>query len=235
MKVTLDARLQAVADLVPMGKPAADIGSDHNYLSAYLVSHRICPFVIASDKSPSSYEKSKNLAQLFSLGKQIDVRLGDGLSVLQPAEVSTIIMAGMGGLLMRDILAAGPTVLSRTERLVLQPQKHVEEVRAWLMKNNWKIVAEDIVRDRSFFYFIVAAEQGKCQLSQDDLDFGPCLLAEKHPLLPLYLRSRRDKASALLQKLKEEPGFEAEQRCVELQEEINNIKRIAKQFHRGDA
>ena len=47
MQIKLNDRLQAAADLVIPGLPAADIGTDHNYLPAYLVQNSICPYVIA--------------------------------------------------------------------------------------------------------------------------------------------------------------------------------------------
>ena len=39
---------------------------------------------------------------------QIDFRLGDGLSVLRPGEAEVIVIAGMGGDAIVDILSAAP-------------------------------------------------------------------------------------------------------------------------------
>ena len=105
MQIKLDARLLAAAALVLPGKAAADIGTDHNYLPVYLVKNGICPYVIASDKAPQPYENACQLVELLSLTRQISVRLGDGLQVLEPGEAATVVMTGMGGRLMMDILA----------------------------------------------------------------------------------------------------------------------------------
>ena len=48
----------------------------------------------------------------------------------------------MGGGLIADILAAGVDKLASVERLILQPNNREDELRAWLMANHFKIIAE---------------------------------------------------------------------------------------------
>ena len=90
MRIKLSNRLQAVARQIPAGLRVADVGTDHGYLPVYLVVNDIAPKVIASDRGKRPLDSARQLITLLSLENQIDVRLGDGLSVLQPDEAEVI-------------------------------------------------------------------------------------------------------------------------------------------------
>lgn len=235
MQIKLDGRLQAAADLVLSGKPAADIGTDHNYLPVYLVINGICPTVIATDKAMMPYRNAVQLVDLLSLHKQITVRRGDGLDVIAPGEAATIIIAGMGGQLIIDILDKAPQVLQRAERLVLQPQKNVDALRRWLAEHGWKIMEESIAVDNGFYYVIIAAEHGEMQLNDDEAMYGPRLLAVPHPLLDKYLHLKRVDLLALIERLEAEPGEAAYLRLEQLRGQAARINDILNNLqNRGD-
>ncbi|MDO4581210.1 MAG: class I SAM-dependent methyltransferase [Bacillota bacterium] len=229
MQIKLDSRLMAAAELVLPDKPAADIGTDHSYLPVYLVVNGICPRVIATDKSRGSFQKAQQLVELLSLEHQIDVRLGDGLEPLQPQEAATIIISGMGGHLIKDILAASPHITAGCRRLVLQPQKHIAMLRQWLAANDWRIVAEQIAFDNGFYYELLAAEHGQMTLSEDEAVFGPLLLRDPHPLFGQYLRAKLADLHTLIEQLQEAPSTDAKQRLQTLQVLTDKIERILRE------
>jgi len=212
MQVKLNARLLSVAKLVLPGKAAADIGTDHSYLPVYLVINGICPAVIATDKARGPYDNACQLVDLLSLSRQIDMRFGEGLKVLQPGEAATITIAGMGGYVIRDILENSPGVVALAERLVLQPQKNAAMLRKYLQDCGWRIVAEDIAFDHGFYYEIIAAEPGSMELTEDQALFGPCLLSQPHPLLPQYLGLKLADMQTLVDQLEGKDGLEAGER-----------------------
>ena len=109
----LDARLQAVLDFVPEGGAVADIGTDHGYLAAALIEEGRAEHVIASDLNLGPCEAARRTVREQNLKEQIEVRQGDGLTVLAPGEVQTACIAGMGGALMADILEAAPLVVRK--------------------------------------------------------------------------------------------------------------------------
>ena len=55
----LDDRLQALADFVPEGSRAADIGTDHGYLAVALLQQGKADFVVAGDLNRGPYEAAK--------------------------------------------------------------------------------------------------------------------------------------------------------------------------------
>lgn len=226
MQIKLNERLLSVAKLVLPGQTAADIGTDHSYLPVYLVINGVCPAVVATEKARGPYDNACQLVELLSLTRQIDVRLGEGLSVLRPGEATTLCLAGMGGYVMRDILEATPAVVASAQRLVLQPQKNAAMLRRYLQDSGWRIVAEDIAFDHGFYYEIIAAEKGRMELTEEEALFGPCLLSQPHPLLPQYLGLKLADMQTLVDQLEGKEGLEAQERRHTLHGLIKQIESI---------
>ena len=166
----LDDRLQALADFVPEGARAADIGTDHGYLAVALLQQGKANFVVAGDKNRGPYEAAKRTVHEYAISEeQISVRLGDGLEVVKPGEVDTVCIAGMGGILMNTILEASPEVTEALKTLVLQPMNGAPELREWLYDHEWHIVDENLVIDDGagklkLLLFIIAM---LCQIPQE--------------------------------------------------------------------
>ena len=108
MKVPISNRLLLCAEFVPRGSRAADIGTDHGYLSIYLLREGICPFVTAADLREQPLQKARENAARFGVSEKMQFFLSDGLQGIPPDAADTIIMAGMGGDLMVRILEAAP-------------------------------------------------------------------------------------------------------------------------------
>ncbi|MBQ3180701.1 MAG: SAM-dependent methyltransferase [Firmicutes bacterium] len=226
MRIKLSNRLQAVAKYVTPGARVADIGTDHGYLPVYLVVNDLSPRVIATDRGKGPLAAAGQLVSLLSLDTQIDLRLGDGLAVLQPAEVDVVCIAGMGGMAIRDILAEGMPVARSLKRLVLQPQRNVPAVRNFLVENGWRIVAEDLAEDDGFYYEIIVAEPGEMALSEEEAEFGPLLLAEGHPLLEDFLLLRQADLTRLLESMAANNSEESLRRKEQLQGEIARVAEV---------
>ncbi len=125
------------------------------------------------------------------LTNQVEVRLGDGLSVLRRDEADVVVLAGMGGVLISSILSRGKDRIQGVERLVLQPNNNGDRVRAWLLENGWEIDGEDLVKERGVLYEIISARQGDPHFPyrglpltrEQALELGPLLWRDRHPLL----------------------------------------------------
>ncbi|MGI5891243.1 MAG: tRNA (adenine(22)-N(1))-methyltransferase [Bacillota bacterium] len=226
MQIELSHRLDKVAGMVIPGKITADIGADHAYLSVYLVINNICPKVIATDRVRGPLVSARQLVELLSLDKQIDIRLGEGLEVLTPGEAATICIAGMGGSTIRSILHASPDVLEKTQRLVLQPQRNIADLRYYLAETGWKIIAEEIVMDSGFYYQIMSVEKGHMVLTDEEAEFGPLLLARRHPLLTSYMELKLADYKSLIERLNAQEGVDVQARIEELMDEVASIEKL---------
>ena len=82
--VQITPRLHAALDMLRGYNTAADIGCDHGRLTAALLQKQICRFVIASDISAPSLEKTRQLISRIGLSDRVSFRVGDGCNVLTP-------------------------------------------------------------------------------------------------------------------------------------------------------
>ena len=90
--------------MVPTGSILCDVGCDHAYLPIYLIREKICPQVIAMDVKEEPCRRAAANVEQAGLSDRILLRRSDGLSALKEGETDTVVLAGMGGALMRKIL-----------------------------------------------------------------------------------------------------------------------------------
>ena len=179
----LSERLKKVASFVEQDSKVADIGSDHAYLPCYLVHTGKIQQAIAGEVVKGPYESAVKQVRSEGLEKEIEVRFGNGLAVIQPQDqVQTITIAGMGGPLIASILEAGKDKLETVETLILQPNVHAKAIREWAIQNDWKITNETILEENAKIYEILVFKKGKMVLDEQELLVGPFLLQEKSPV-----------------------------------------------------
>ncbi len=157
--INLSDRLQKIADNISKGETMADIGTDHGFLPIYLIQKELSPHVIMADISGPSLDKARRNAALY-LGPETEAaefRVGNGLKVLKPAEVDDIVIAGMGGKLMIDIMEADLEHTRSFKKFILQPRIGQGHLRKWLMENGFVIVGDDLVYEGRFIPEIITA------------------------------------------------------------------------------
>ena len=153
----LSDRLLKLAEKVDNGESVLDVGTDHGYLPLYLWEKGISNKLILSDISEGSLKKAEEDAKEYFPDVEFDLRIGDGLKVVEPKEVDTVVMAGMGGILIKDILDFDLKKSWTFEKYILQPRKHVGRLRHYLLYHSFKIVNEDLVREGDFIWPIITA------------------------------------------------------------------------------
>lgn len=137
----------------------ADVGTDHGFLPIYLVEKGISPKAVLADVSAFSLEKGKKNAYMtvenMQTLDQLDFRVGDGLKVLESGEVDAIVIAGMGGKLIRDIMAADFKHTCSFNKFILQPRIGQGHLRKWLLEKGFSIVNEDLVVEGDYIPEII--------------------------------------------------------------------------------
>ena len=217
--------LKAVADFVPQDMICADIGSDHGYLPIYLVGERIIPHAIAADIGKGPLESAALNVRKYHLEDKIELRLGNGLEVLLPNEVSCVTICGMGGGLICEILNNSPQITASLQRLVLAPNVGAHLVRHWAGENGWQITAEELIEEDGHFYPIIRLEKGEmAELSAAEEFAGPLLLKNKHELLGDYLNYWRHKELKLAMQLLAVGQAETDEKAQALQEKWSAIE-----------
>jgi tRNA (adenine22-N1)-methyltransferase len=176
--------LQQIASLVPKGARLADIGSDHALLPTYLAERGMIAFAVAGEVNEGPYQAAAKQVREAGLTGCIDVRLGDGLAVLQPGEVDCIAIAGMGGALIVSILTAGLEKLAGVRTLILQPNVGEAAVRRWLVEHGWFLAKEHILEEDGKIYEVLTA------LRTPNPDRANTELYEQRALAPSVMASR---------------------------------------------
>ena len=151
-------RLKGAADFVRKGNRAADIGTDHGYLAAYLVTEGICPFVTAADIGEGPLNNASETLRELGIEEEVKLVLSDGLKNIEPQSVQDIVIAGMGGTLIAGILSQCSWIKKTGVRLILQPMSHAEDVREFLYTNGFSVIEEKCVCDTGRDYCIICAE-----------------------------------------------------------------------------
>lgn len=151
-------RLKAAADFVRRGSRGADIGTDHGYLAAYLITEGICPFVTAADIGEGPLNNARETLKETGIEDKVKLVLSDGLENITPQSADDIVIAGMGGTLIAGILSRCSWIKNNGIRLILQPMSHSEDVREYLYTNGFSVVEEKAVCDTGRDYCIICAE-----------------------------------------------------------------------------
>lgn len=223
----LSARLTQIADFVPIGSVVADIGTDHGFLAIHLIDTGRSPRVVGSDINTGPYHIARRAILSRGLEKQIELRLGDGLKVLTLGEVDVVVLAGMGGHTICDVLTAGQPVLAAIKRLVLQPMRDVVLVRRWLWEHGWGLADEELVHEDRHYYVILAAEPGQ-EKNDDDfiLEVGPRLLEKRGQLLYDYLIRRYLDLGSVMMQLQNSHSPEGREKAAQVGRELKKIKEV---------
>ncbi len=154
----LSKRIYAIANRVAAGETAADIGTDHGYVPMLLIRENISPMVIMSDISEGSLSKAKETFELTGLRCEPSwFRTGDGLDTIAPGEVDDIIIGGLGGFTIIDILDTDITKSRSYSKLILQPRKHSGNLRYYLYTRGWDITDESLAPEGKFVCEIITA------------------------------------------------------------------------------
>jgi tRNA (adenine22-N1)-methyltransferase len=157
----LTDRLQLMANEIETGETMADIGTDHGFLPLYLWKNEISPHVIMCDISEPSLAKAKGAAGAYQFGKEMEFRAGNGLEVLEAGEVDAIVIAGMGGILIGNILSANPEKTRSFAKFILQPRNNAGHLRYWLISNGYEITKNQLVREGKFICEIITVKPAK--------------------------------------------------------------------------
>ncbi|HVI41613.1 MAG TPA: class I SAM-dependent methyltransferase [Anaerovoracaceae bacterium] len=190
----LSDRLQKIADFIAPGESIADIGTDHGFLPIALWESKKSPYVILSDINTGPLEKAKANIKKYFPEKDFDIRIGSGLHTLKPAEVDAVVIAGMGGLLISEILGDDLTKSKSYKKLILQPRNAQDKLRAWLFENGFAITDEVLVKEGKYLCEIILAVPGNkgIKLEPDHIDFeiSPILFTKKDPLLVEFIENK---------------------------------------------
>ncbi|MFT3952165.1 MAG: class I SAM-dependent methyltransferase [Oscillospiraceae bacterium] len=153
----MNNRLLSCAELVTGRARAVDVGTDHAHLACHLVEQEICAGVTACDINEGPLAVARESVRIHGFEDKITIIRTDGLNGIDGADVSDVIIAGMGGELIAKILDRCVWVKNAEVNLVLQPMSRISLLRRWLYANGFVIKDERTSTDGKFVYTAMRA------------------------------------------------------------------------------
>ena len=175
----LSKRLKVVLDYIENDDIVADIGCDHGYLGIACIEKGI-KFVQLIDNKEGPLSSAKANLKNYDSSKY-DLTLSDGLDLINNL-VNTVVICGMGGELIVDIINNHLDIVKNMKKVIVQANTKINYLRKYLSEHSLKIVDESIVEDMDKIYEIIVFTYEECSEKLDDFDilFGPCLRKEKN-------------------------------------------------------
>ena len=154
----INARLKMLYDMMPECDCMGDVGTDHGFLPIYCVINGKCKSAVASDLREGPLKIAQKNILLHHCEKQIQTRLCSGLKEYRAQECDVVVIAGMGGFTICNILAewldqsAQEKYFPGNILFLLQPNTAEQELREFLWEHFFQIQDECAVQDGSHVY-----------------------------------------------------------------------------------
>lgn len=176
----LSPRLEAVIRFVKNGSYPADVGSDHALVPIELVSRGICERVFAIDNKEGPFLTMKKAIEELRLSKRIEISLSNGIEAI-PEKINGLILAGMGGLLIREILSAHKEKLNNIKYLVIDAHSDMPILLEWLGSFGFKAQDDLFLFDKGKPYcvYLFCKELHPVIYTREELFLGPIEIKRK--------------------------------------------------------
>lgn len=210
--VPMSARLEAIVEMAEEGDTVCDVGCDHAHVPIRLIQTGRYRHAIGMDVIAGPLGKAAGNLAIYGMEDKVELRLSDGLDACVPGQADTLVITGMGGTLMEEILLRTPSTTKSFSALVLGPQSDPEKVRAALRSLEFTITKEKLIFEDGKYYPVLRAEacgpEGQTangifknsiveaegispSVMQEAEDmFGPVLLERRDPILFEFLTRR---------------------------------------------
>lgn len=190
-------RLKELSTFVNEDDKLIDIGCDHALLDIYLCNEYKNLKVIASDVHEGALKGAEKNIEKFKMNDRIDLRLGDGLSIVNADEIDTILIAGMGFNTIKRILS-NDSKMTNIKKIIIQSNTDVVKLRKFVIKLGYKITRELLVKDNDIIYTIIEFKPGFEKYTYEEIYFGPRILDNKDDIFYEYYSKKLLKYENLL-------------------------------------
>ncbi|MCR5388700.1 MAG: class I SAM-dependent methyltransferase [Lachnospiraceae bacterium] len=232
---SLSKRLSLIADMAGVNPDStiADIGCDHGFLSIELLKRNAAKSVICADVNEGPLGKAKENFAIAGLSEKAAFILSNGFEKIEDGTADIAVIAGMGGLLIADIINSSFEKVKKYKKLILSPQSDIPEVRKFLKEKDFFVSEERIVYDMGKFYTVMVVNPlSKSEdLTETELFFGKHLILNKDEVFFDYLNHRVRVLESIISGIKsdEKNALSNADRLLELTDELQKTKEILKQ------
>ena len=154
----MGSRLLMAASFVDNGKTVCDVGCDHGKLSLYLIKEGKASHIIATDINDQPLQKAIDLFKNHNLSHTAEFLCTDGLQGIENTDdITHVVIAGLGGRTMADVIESAEFVKRQKTKLVLLPAQNGHSIRKYLYENGFSIEKEENVYEKGKYYSCISA------------------------------------------------------------------------------
>ena len=153
--IKLNKRLTTISAFINKTDKVIDIGCDHDLLAIYMYQKEGIK-IVGSDINPEPLKLAKTNLEKYDLSNTLELRLGDGLSTISNED--TIVISGMGGLLITKILDNINNY--NISKLIISPNDNFPLTREFITSKGYKIDSEIMVNDHNKYYLVSVYKKG---------------------------------------------------------------------------
>ncbi|MFZ7119888.1 MAG: tRNA (adenine(22)-N(1))-methyltransferase [Eubacteriaceae bacterium] len=225
----LTPRLKGIVRHISKCSKVADIGTDHAFIPIYLVENNITKQIIATDINDGPLEIAQNQIMSHGYIQYIKTLKGNGLEPIKGYEIENIIIAGMGGILISEIINENKETANKAEKLILQPMVAQAELRKYLINNGFKIIDEDLEKEDRRIYQIIVATKGKEDIKDEIyLDIGYPLIKKNHPLLLELIQFKENELKKIINNCSKQDSPNAIKKKNQCREKLQKLREVKK-------
>ena len=175
-------RIKTIGDFIESGDVVVDVGADHGLLEVYLIAKYPNITITAVENKIGPY---KILERNLKAYKNIRLSLSDGLESVGKT-TRTVVLAGMGGLNIKNILDAYPKKTKNLQKIIIDAHRDLNIARETILNYGFKINREKIVYEQDKFYVVTEFIKTETTIEQnaDLIDIGYKLYEDE--LWPKY-------------------------------------------------
>lgn len=167
-------------------------------------------YAILSDINKGPLANAQKEVNRLNLSEKVDLRLGSGIEILKIGEVEEVIIAGMGGILISELIESKIDICKNLKKMILQPMQAQEELRKYLYENNFEILDEHIVAEDFRIYEIMEVKYNP-DIKKDPIDpiyfeIPEILLKKKSDLLFELIGRKIKECDSIIEKLSDLPS-----------------------------
>lgn len=212
-------RIELLASLCSGSKTLCDIGCDHGYVLVSALLNYNVEKGIACDIALGPLLNAQNNIKNYNLENRITTVLSNGFDNVNMNSFDTAIIAGMGGILICEILSKALNEL-KDKKLVIEANSDTYKIRELLTNNGFIIENEYAIFDNNKYYEIIVFISGYNKYTNLDILYGPILRKQKPDAFIKYYTNKKKLLLDVIPKINK---TSEKNKKIELLEEIDNL------------
>ncbi len=192
----ISKRIKEIAKLIENKDSFVDIGCDHGYLALMARENGNDNLIICSDDKIGPLNNARNNLKNYN---NILFILSDGAKKID-IQTDVAVLSGMGHLTVIKIILDSIGYFRNCKKIIIQVNQNVSLLRKWLMENDFKIIAEKIICEYKYYEILVVVN-GKMNLTDEQILFGPYLIKEKSKTFINYYCNQIKKLNKIIERL----------------------------------